>query len=72
MVDTVLRASIIYQDIIKENKHKLPQVRFEHHVHQSVESGKGIGKAEGHDQKLIIHVMCLVCVFYPNPYLMIS
>lgn len=42
------RVGLVHQNIIKENKYKLPQIGLENKVHKPWESGWGISETKRH------------------------
>ena len=66
----------IYKNIIKENKDKVSQVRFEDRVHEALESGWGISESKRHDSELIESKVCFescfVYISMVHSYLMIT
>jgi hypothetical protein len=48
---------VVYEDIIKENSHKMMKKRMEDMIHQDLESGRRITKAKRNEKKLIVALM---------------
>ena len=49
----------IDEDIIKEGQNEFPNVGLEYFIHQCLECRRSIREAKGHDQKLIVAIMCV-------------
>jgi hypothetical protein len=47
----------INDNVIKENQDKLPKVRFQYFIHETLEGGWGIAKYKRHDQEFIMSFM---------------
>ena len=45
-------------DIIKEYQNEVPQVGPEYFIHQCPKCGRSISEEKGHDQKIIVAIMC--------------
>ena len=48
----------IDEDIIKEDQNEVPQEGPKYYIHQFLECGRRISDAKGHDQKLIVSIIC--------------
>jgi len=53
-----IKIGAIDEDVIKENKYELPQVRAKNVVHPGLKSGRGISEPKGHDSKFIKALKC--------------
>jgi hypothetical protein len=66
----------IDQYVIKKHQHEPTEIRAEDVVHQCLESGRGIGEAERHHQKLVVPLVSaerhLADVVRVHPHLMIA
>jgi hypothetical protein len=51
----------IYENIIKENEHKVTEERMKDVIHDNFKSGGRITKTKGHDQELIVALMSAKC-----------
>ena len=63
------------EDIIKKYQNEFLQIGSEYFIHQALECGRSISETKGHDQKLIVAIMCAKSYFRDislmNPNLMI-
>ena len=51
------------EDIIKKYQNEFPQIGSEDLIHQGLECGRSISETKGHDQKLIVAIMCVESYF---------
>ena len=58
MLEMLCPCFTINEDIIKEDHNEVSQVGSESFIHQCLECGRSICEAKGHDQKLIVAIMC--------------
>ena len=63
MLEMFIPCFTIDDDIIKEDQNEVPQVEPKYFIHQCLEYGRSISEAKGHDQKLIVAIMCAPCVW---------
>ena len=65
----------IDEDIVKKYQNEFLQIGSEDLIHQGLECGRSISETKGHDQKLIVAIMCAESYFRDiilmNPNLMI-
>ena len=63
------------EDIIKKYQNEFLEIGSEYFIHQGLECGRSISETKGHDQKLILAIMCAESCFRDiilmNPNLMI-
>jgi hypothetical protein len=53
----ILPCSIVNEDFVEENKDKASEERLENIIHESLESGGGVGEAKGHHKELIMSLV---------------
>lgn len=58
------KGRVVDEYIVEENNHKLSQEWPEEVIHGFLESGYGIGQAEGHYRELIMTVVGVECCFW--------
>lgn len=76
MLEVVSSSLAINQYVVKKYQNKLPYVGLEKVVHSALKSGRCVGEAKGHHQKLVVALMSskrgLLYVFLPHADLVVT
>jgi hypothetical protein len=59
----IFQTGTIDQYVIQKNQHKLPKEWFQDFIHDTLESGRGIGEPKRHDSELIVPMMSFESCF---------
>lgn len=51
-------AVTVYENVIKENQHKLADEGFQNTIHQTLKCGRCVSQPEGHNKELKMALMC--------------
>ena len=59
MLEMLTPCFTLDEDIIKEDHNEVSQVGMKYLIHQCLECGRSIHESKGHEQKLIVAIMCV-------------